>query len=70
MNIAIDSNATILFNARGDFHSAATFRCGGSMNTGHAINWNDQSIRNGQKVHGTMSAVQPYVAVYIWRRTA
>lgn len=40
------------------------------MITGHAINWNDSSIRNGQKVYGTLPTVQPYVAVYIWRRTA
>lgn len=70
VNIAIDSNALVLFNSRNDTHVAAAFRCGGSMKTGHPINWNDQSVRRGQKVHGTMSAVQPYVAVYIWRRTA
>ena len=70
VNIAIDSNALVLFNTRDQVHSAASFRCGGSMTTGHPINWNDQSIRSGQKVHGTMSAVQPYIAVYIWRRTA
>lgn len=70
VNIAIDSNALLLFNSRGDDHVSAAFRCGGSMKTGHSINWNDQSVRRGQKVHGTMSAVQPYVAVYIWRRTA
>lgn len=70
VNIAIDNNALVLFNNRGNDHVAASFRCGGSMMTGHAINWNDQSVRRGQKVHGTMSAVQPYVAVYIWRRTA
>lgn len=70
VNIAFDSNALILFNSRGNDHVSASFRCGGSMTTGHPINWNDQSIRRGQKVHGTMSAVQPYVAVYIWRRTA
>lgn len=70
VNIAIDSNALVLFNSRNNDHEAATFRCGGSMATGHSINWNDQSLRRGQKVHGTMSAVQPYVAVYIWRRTA
>lgn len=70
VSIAVDSNATILFNTRGSVHTAAVFRCGGSMATGHAINWNDQSVRNGQKVYGTLSTVQPYVAVYIWRRTA
>ena len=70
VNIAIDSNALVLFNSRDNTHVAAAFRCGGSMKTGHAIDWNDQSVRRGQKVHGTMSAVQPYVAVYIWRRTA
>ena len=70
VNIAIDSNALVLFNSRSNDHVAASFRCGGSMKTGHPIDWNDQSVRRGQKVHGTMSAVQPYVAVYIWRRTA
>lgn len=70
VSIAVDSNATILFNTRGSVHTAAVFRCGGSMATGHGINWNDQSVRNGQKVYGTLSTVQPYVAVYIWRRTA
>lgn len=70
VNIAIDSNSLVLFNSRNDTHVAASFRCGGSMMTGHSIDWNDQSIRRGQKVHGTISAVQPYVAVYIWRRTA
>lgn len=68
--IAFDSNAVLLFNTRGNIHTAAAFRCGGSMATGHAINWSDQSVRNGQKVYGTLSTVQPYVAVYIWRRTA
>ena len=70
VNIAIDSNALVLFNSRGNDHSAAAFQVGGSMTTGHPINWNDRSIRNGQKVHGTHSAMQPYVAVYMWRRTA
>lgn len=70
VNIAIDSDARIMFNARGNIHSAAAFQAGASMTTGHPINWNDKSIRNGQKVHGTLPAVQPYVAVYIWRRTA
>ena len=70
VSIAIDSNALVLFNTRGDVHSAAAFHVGGSMPTGHPIDWNDKSIRSGQKVHGTMSAMQPYVAVYIWRRTA
>lgn len=70
VNIAFDSNALILFGSRGNDHVAASFHCGGSMLTQHPIDWNDQSIRRGQKVHGTMSAVQPYVAVYIWRRTA
>lgn len=70
VNIAIDSNALILFNSSNSAHEAASFRCGGSMATGHPIDWSDRSIRRGQKVHGTMSAVQPYVAVYIWRRTA
>lgn len=70
VNIAIDSNAVILFNSRSNVHTAASFHCGASMQTGHPINWGDQSIRNGQKVHGNISAVQPYVAVYIWRRTA
>ena len=70
VNIAFDSDALVLFNSRGNDRTAASFRVGASMRTGHPINWNDQSIRNGQKVHGTMSAVQPYVAVYIWRRTA
>lgn len=70
VNIAIDSNALVLFNSRDSTNVAAAFRCGGSMSTGHSINWDDKSIRRGQKVHGTMSAVQPYVAVYIWRRTA
>ena len=70
VNIAFDSNALVLFNSRDSTHVAAAFRCGGSMKTGHSIDWNDQSVRRGQKVHGTISAVQPYVAVYIWRRTA
>lgn len=70
VNIAFDNNALVLFNSRDNVHVAAAFRCGGSMNTGHAINWDDRSVRRGQKVHGTISAVQPYVAVYIWRRTA
>ena len=70
VSIAVDDNALVLFNTRGDVHTAAAFRCGGSMPTGHPINWNDESIRPGQKVHGTMTTVQPYVAVYIWRRTA
>ena len=70
VSIAIDSNALVLFNTRGDVHSAAAFHVGGSMPTGHPIDWNDKSIRSGQKVHGTMTTVQPYVAVYIWRRTA
>lgn len=70
VSIAFDSNALVLFNTRGDFHSPAAFHVGASMPTGHPINWNDQSIRSGQKVHGTMTTVQPYVAVYMWRRTA
>ena len=70
VSIAIDSNALVLFNTRGDVHSAAAFHVGGSMPTGHPIDWNDKSIRSGQKVHGTMTTVQPYVAVYMWRRTA
>ena len=70
VSIAVDSNAVILFNQSDTHHTAASFRCGGSMNTGHGINWSDRSVRNGQKVYGTLPAVQPYVAVYIWRRTA
>lgn len=70
VSIAFDSNALILFNTRGEIHSAAAFRVGASMPTGHPIDWSDQSIRGGQKVYGTISTVQPYVAVYIWRRTA
>lgn len=70
VSIAIDSNALVLFNIRGDVHSTAAFHVGASMATGHGIDWNDQSVRNGQKVYGTLPAVQPYVAVYIWRRTA
>ena len=71
VNIAFDSNALVLFNSRNNnVHEAAAFTCGASMQTGHPIDWNNQSIRRGQKVHGTMSAMQPYVAVYIWRRTA
>lgn len=70
VSIAIDSNALILFNTRDAVHSAAAFHVGASMPTGHPIDWKDRSIRSGQKVHGTMSAMQPYVAVYIWRRTA
>ena len=59
-----------LFNSRGEVHEASAFAVGASMLTSHAINWNDTSVRKGQKVHGIHSAVQPYVAVYIWRRTA
>ena len=70
VSIAIDDNALVLFNSRESVHAGASFRCGGSMLTGHPINWKDSSVRRGQKVYGTMSAVQPYVAVYIWRRTA
>ena len=70
VSIAIDDNSLVLFNSRNKHHDGAAFRCGGSMLTGHSINWNDQSVRRGQKVYGTISTVQPYVAVYIWRRTA
>ena len=70
VSIAFDSNALVLFNTRGDVHTPAVFHVGASMPTGHPINWNEGSIRSGQKVHGTMTTVQPYVAVYIWRRTA
>lgn len=70
VNIAFDSNALVLFHSRESTHDAALFHCGASMPTGHPIDWNDKSIRPGQKVHGTISTVQPYVAVYIWRRTA
>lgn len=70
VSISIDDNALILFNSRDNVHSGAAFRCGGSMPTGHGINWDDKSVRSGQKVYGTLSTVQPYVAVYIWRRTA
>lgn len=70
VSIAIDSNSLMLFNSRGEVHEASAFAVGASMLTSHAINWNDTSVRKGQKVHGIHSAVQPYVAVYIWRRTA
>ena len=51
-------------------HSPISITYGLEVETHGAVNWNSKATRPGTKVYGNLSLMNPYVAVYMWRRTA
>ena len=68
--IRVDANGNFQVEWNGGYHSSATVKTGLAADTHASINWNYSSTGGGTKVVGTISAMQPYVVVSYWRRTA
>ncbi len=68
--IRVDANGNFHVVWNSGYHSASAVNTGMSVDTRAGINWNHKSTAGGIKVAGVYSAMQPYIVVSYWRRTA